>query len=179
MATWPLGLLPMGIEAEEEDLDMSKIKRGNSCFEETTRYQRLHEKPTNKVKRWIKNAKHVYQRAKYGFCEADIWEMDTWFLKTVPAMLEHLKESHLDYPQRIYEYMTVSEDYDSNGELAFQRWDEILSEIIRLFDEVYAYGEKVAATHPFLGDEEKEKQREDIKNKAFSLFSEWFFDLWC
>ncbi len=104
--------------------------------------------------------------------------MDTWFLKTVPAMLEHLKDSHLDYPERVYEYMTVSEDYDSNGELAFQRWDEILSEIIRLFDEVYAYGEKVAATHPFLGDEEKEKQREDIKNKAFTLFSEWFFDLW-
>ena len=74
---------------------MKRITRGNSCFVSPPKIWGLYK--------WIiglkDNVAYCYQRIKYGFCEADIWEMDTWFLKTIPAMLLHLKNSTLDYPE--------------------------------------------------------------------------------
>ena len=46
--------------------------------------------------RWFRELKYnirdSYQRIKYGFSYTDIWNMDNWFLETIPPMLRKLAE---------------------------------------------------------------------------------------
>ena len=156
------------------------IKRGKSCYEEGSFLSK------NKIERftgWLAtNIRNIYQRAKYGFCESDIYEMDRWFLMVIPAMLEHLKKRHLDFPLTVYKYLPdIKPEDDESGELAFNKWNEILSEMIRTFDRLNAFKDKIegkSVTHPFWVTEKEEKYRDKLKDKAFKMFSEWFFELW-
>ena len=117
---------------------------GYPCFVPTTKEYRRHERPISKVKRWMKNARYSYQRARYGFCERDIWEMDTWFLKTVPAMLEHLNRTRLSYPsvpEESYSEVRKTEGLSERdvNRLVSREWGKILSEMVYLFDEAARY----------------------------------------
>lgn len=44
------------------------------------------------------NIRDSYQRIKYGFSYTDAWDMDTWFLETIPPMLRRLAEDS-PYPE--------------------------------------------------------------------------------
>ena len=59
--------------------DMEKIKKtGVSCWYKKD-FKR--ENVSDKLHRWRMNIKCIYQRAKYGYCDRDIWSIDYWFLK--------------------------------------------------------------------------------------------------
>ena len=162
---------------------MKRITRGNSCFVSPPKIW------VWGLYKWIiglkDNVVYCFQRVKYGFCEADIWEMDSWFLKTIPAMLLHLKNSKLDYPV-ILEDPDCDMGFDISKKKkerlsAPEKWDAILTEMINRFDKLDAFimhVEKKYSTHPFMGTEEEWKLREKYKEEAFELFSKWFFDLW-
>jgi hypothetical protein len=38
------------------------------------------------------NIRDSYQRIKFGWSYSDLWNMDYWFLETIPPMLRHLAE---------------------------------------------------------------------------------------
>lgn len=42
--------------------------------------------------------KWAYQRVKYGWAESDAWDIDDWFIKTVPQMLRHMAYEGHSYP---------------------------------------------------------------------------------
>ena len=48
-----------------------------SCIEEK---DRVWVNPINVLKRWGRNIKHSYQRIRYGYCDTDVWAIDSWFL---------------------------------------------------------------------------------------------------
>ena len=158
---------------------MPKIKRGYSCFEDITWKERIRENPFQKIKRWVTNVRRTYHRAKYGFCDFDVWEMDSWFLAVVPAMLEHLRNNHSGFPDAIYDYYPeIDRETDEDGEKASQKWDEILTEMINVFDELYPYESRgISASHN-LTPAEVRQRRDELKARGFELFSRWFFNLW-
>lgn len=51
---------------------------------------------------WIKmkcrQIKWAYQRVRYGWCESDTWDIDSWFLKVFPNMLNHYADETHSYP---------------------------------------------------------------------------------
>ena len=71
---------------------------------------------------WIKevgyNIRAAWQRATRGWTYMDVWNMDTWFLHTIPPMLRYLAENGNTYPG--------VEPFD--GEYGPQRWKDWLIE---------------------------------------------------
>ena len=68
---------------------MEKIKKtGASCWFKKD-FKR--ESVKDKLYRWRMNVKYIYQRAKYGYCDRDIWYIDYWFLEVMPGMLQHTR----------------------------------------------------------------------------------------
>ena len=47
--------------------------------------------PITTIKGFFKNLKWAWQRATKGYCEKDVWNIDSWFLSIIPYMLEELK----------------------------------------------------------------------------------------
>lgn len=78
--------------------------------------------------KWIKevgyNIRAAWQRATRGWTYVDVWNMDTWFLHTIPPMLRYLAEYGCGYPGR--------PPFD--GEQGAQRWKDWLLETADLLD---------------------------------------------
>ena len=143
-----------------------KINEGYSCISKSCRKL---ENPITKGKRWSQNIKFAIQRVKYGYCESDIWEIDTWFLKTVPCMLRYLKSTAMGFPSKLgNEDNTVLCLTEEECQEGYRKWQGILTEMIELFDNADIRNAPI----------DEMDQRESNKNQAFFLFSKWFYDLW-
>ena len=136
----------------------NRISQGYSCIEH--KFWRF-ENPIEKFKRYSRNLKYIRERAKYGFCERDVWEVDTWFINTIPSMLRHLRDTTQSYPNELADDNQVHSINDEPDE-GFIKWQAILTEMIDLFEKA----------------KEKGPKRDEYKDQAFILFSKWFFDLW-
>lgn len=102
--------------------------------------------------------KHSWQRISKGYCHLDVLDMDVWFLKTVPDMIEELRKSTSSFPATVqYRYIEehkkeLGMDYDTykiwkfdGGEedskrekidkLCRQEWFRILDRMVFLFRE--------------------------------------------
>lgn len=78
--------------------------------------------------KWIKeigyNIRAAWQRATRGWTYIDVWNMDTWFLHTIPPMLHYLAENGHTYP-----------DYPPfDGENGPERWKDWLIETADLLE---------------------------------------------
>ena len=76
---------------------MNIEKTGKTCIEK--KYKGF-EKPVDKIKRWKRNIRFIFQRVKYGYCDSDVWSIDYWFLMVMPGMLKQLKV----YPKIFFQY---------------------------------------------------------------------------
>ena len=64
--------------------------------------------------------KCAWQRMLYGFSVSDVWDMDSWFYKTIPAMLRYLRDHTSSFPP----------DYQEKyGEDGFEKWKDTLTEM--------------------------------------------------
>jgi len=111
------------------------------------------------------------QRFKRGYADADVWNMNSWFIDTIKPMLIQLRECGCGTPANL------SED----------EWHAILDEMINCLhfmneDHVYCW-------HGFVEIENYKrittKDYEEIgrmlienKNRFFELFNKYFYDLW-
>lgn len=143
-----------------------RINEGFSCIERKTR---VFEDPITKFRRHKQNIRFIIQRAKYGYCDSDVWEIDTWFINTVPSMLRHLRDTTKSFPPELgnsdLSKLCLSDEESEEG---YARWMDILTEMIDLFNKA----EKGKAHN-----EDEFKKCEESKNRAFELFSRWFYDL--
>ena len=128
-----------------------------------------------------------------GFRLKDTYEINTWFLKIMPEMLQVLKDNNQGYPSKFHkEYYESHKDEllgvdefiftycESNNlseelklkqkemeEYSKNKWNRILDKMIYLFNEA-----KVDCITYM--DEYKHK----CKDEALALFVEYFDDLW-
>ena len=126
----------------------------------------------------IKNAWYKFKRRcqcfKRGYSWSDVWNMNSWFMRTVKPMLIHLRDHGIGIPLDLYL------DGAENERAA---WEDVLTEMINclnLMDEDEA--------EKYLGIAENDYSVEsyqkiyDFKNKSkdrfFELFSKYFYSLW-
>ena len=106
----------------------------------------------------LKRKKYAKQRATQGFCDADIYSINNWFLSIIPKMIRELKKVNLGIPNYIHmqayydnKYKTdmTEEDFicwndktpeykkflEETSEYGAKKWNSILDEIAFLFDE--------------------------------------------
>lgn len=57
--------------------------------------------PFKLIKHFCANIKYAWQRATKGYCTQDTWDIDVWFLKTMPSMLYELAEKGNSYPEQL------------------------------------------------------------------------------
>ena len=169
-------------------------KKGCSCFDWT----RLSRSPLTLLRQFIWNIQFAYQRIRYGFCERDVWDINQWFLYVIPAMLEDLREGHLDFPERL-----LSQENGTDAQIFFpeekelesasEKWEEILGQMAFLFREANEYTcsrKNPYENYFYLPSESPEHQqyrnerekiwiyRNECLNKGLQMFQEWFWDLW-
>ena len=120
---------------------MKKKKQGYTCFDWTS----LSNSPFKWFNLFIRNIQFAYQRIRYGFCESDVWEINRWFMNVVPAMLDDLRESALDYPGCLLSIgnginkLTYIPDQNEE-DAAVEKWNAILKQMafyIREADEAH------------------------------------------
>ena len=121
----------------------------------------------------LKNLKYCIQRIKRGYCDADLWNIDCWFLGVIVPMLRQFSRTQMGWPGRLQSKITaeMGDGVDSNqlDEICQQKWKEILNKLADDF-------ETLERMHYDI--ETKDKEREALKNKCFKTFSEYFFELW-
>ena len=129
------------------------------------------------------------QRVKNGYCSYDVCDIDNWFLEIMPRMIRDLKENFTGHPadEDLYnecyevhrdELANISKEEflnlithidrgDKYRDWCSARWNDILEEIAVAIEDVNKAWDD--------GDYEN---LENVKNKALSMFSKYFFALW-
>ncbi|MBE5905017.1 MAG: hypothetical protein E7275_12150 [Pseudobutyrivibrio sp.] len=146
---------------------MKEMDKGTSCIE--GRHKGFNN-PIETLTRWKNNIKYAYQRAHYGYCDRDIWNIDYWFLKVMPAMLEQFKETTHGYPDM--EGAISHAVYDSGRDLVkddagMKAWKDVLDEMIFLLRE--ADEDTCTRENPY--DEEWRQAWDEFECK-YGLFGE-------
>ena len=82
--------------------------------------------PWRYLSNWIRNIrlffrryKWAYQRAKRGYADCDIWDMDSWLLTLFHDSLNHLADNHCGWPG--------NEDFPED-----ENWTKYLKEMAQL-----------------------------------------------
>jgi len=153
-----------------------------------------------KLGNFFREIKFAVQRARRGFCDRDVWEINTWFLTILPKMLLELEKHHTGYPfsikdawfeahreafaDAVREYeasyreeMSWQEffhfryaDTDDREEQYDQLWCDTLRRMAFLFSE--------AAKNEITTDEDKRAYYESCQAEGLGLFAKHFGDLW-
>lgn len=129
---------------------------------------------SQKTKDFFKEIKYFFQRGFRGYSDEDIYDIDVWFCKIFPLMLRDLSK-HLDkVPQapmsllkEIREIPAYENYTDEEIEIAFAKWQAILEDMASSFEKGNRYNDALS-----------QSEKERLKNKAFDLLKEHFYDLW-
>ena len=132
-----------------------------------------------KICRFFQEIKWFIQRGKKGYCDKDIWEINTWMSTTFAQMLREFSEKVYDYPpgfddekidmpagliaSHVLGNSVSGEDYEE-----YLAWKKIVLKMSNYFEDAVCecgYTPSIEA--------------KDNRNKAFELLRKHFFDLWC
>lgn len=151
------------------------------------------------IRKLKNNIKFIFQRAKKGYCDQDLFNIDAWFIKIFPQMLGEYAEFTIGCPaseeELIKEVKKMSKNwvleqediinkylnkYDSKFDIKNSCccWILIILRMKKCFemcDEGNSYYDLYRVTNDYEGlNEALEKN----KKEAFYLFEKWFYALW-
>ena len=55
------------------------------------------------TKKPLKNLKYCIQRIRRGYCDADLWDIDSWFMSVIVPMLRQFDKTRFGWPTPIQE----------------------------------------------------------------------------
>lgn len=102
------------------------------------------------------------QRAQRGYADVDVWNMDSWFLRTVSPMLKQFRKQHHGIPSSFLPGVNPSPE---ETEAASAKWEGILDRMIFLLDEMDA--DKCSMKNPY-------ERKYDALNRKFRREFGWF-----
>ena len=102
------------------------------------------------TKKPLKNLKYCIQRIRRGYCDADLWDIDSWFMSVIVPMLRQFDKTRFGWPtpiqeQYIEEHMAkygVDRDEllcnygEELEEVCNKKWSEILNKLADDFEMV-------------------------------------------
>lgn len=107
--------------------------------------------------------KMAKQRARKGYCDLDVWNIDTFIEDRLYNILKEFKKKHMTYPM----------------DITSEEWNDILSRMIFLLEEM---NEDTCSIKASLDDKESYiRQSEYIykcKDEFYDLLKKWHYDLW-
>ena len=147
-----------------------------------------------KIKKLFRELKNKRQRAKKGYADSDLWNLDYWFLDIMPRMLKQFRDTTDSAPVFSIPGATIDNCHE--------KWREILDRMIFLLEEMDEY--KCSYKNPYQEEFEELIESEDLtqtimdsfmdkyngeeinkakhmelcKEEFFYLFSKYFYDLW-
>lgn len=109
------------------------------------------------------------QRAKRGYSDYDVLDLQMWFVRTLRPMLENISAHLYSYP----------------AEITFDEWKSILDEMVILLkvmdwdDEVFVREYRGIHADDFHTDtcNRVEAERRKAQERFMELFAKWFYDL--
>ena len=60
-------------------------------------------RPISSIRQFFRDLKCCLDRIRKGYCVKDLWEIDTWFLRIMPEMLEEFDRRKNSYPNAFWE----------------------------------------------------------------------------
>ena len=128
------------------------------------------------------NIKKFIQRGRYGFSDYDTWDINYWFATVFSKIIRNLKNNCHGYPGKFI--------YDKNNNIisekeAIEKWKSILERIAFCLEESDPEKSTYKGLNNVYNENDwMEKQRElmkyrnDMKDEAFDLIKEYYWDLW-
>jgi hypothetical protein len=130
------------------------------------------------IRQIFRNIKSFFQRGTKGYCDEDLWEIDSWFLKIMPKMLEEFKKKTMGWPDNLYN--------------SFEEYIADIDKLIELFniakrdpsenkysDELISSNYKDDIFYKYRNESDKiYKQNKNALKEAFELFYKLFDSLW-
>ena len=112
------------------------------------------------------NIKFFVQRGRKGYCDKDLWEINTWFSQTVSRMMKEYSKVNISFPE---ESDSICPRYNEmSDEEKYRAWSELVYHIGALLEQSGGYHIPWDITD----------EHERAKDKAFNLMRDNFFDLW-
>ena len=141
---------------------------------------RFTKSPVRWMRRFIKSFKYLWQRATKGYCDEDLWNLDSHLAALISSTLKELSNITCAYPYRLesheewqkilaemsdHFYMTLEDSYETP---CFDAWFDSVD------DETHKeLREKMREENKRINEE-----RESHKDEALKMLSEYWFDLW-
>ena len=114
------------------------------------------------------NIKFFIQRGIKGYCDKDLWEMNTWFSQTVSRMMKEFSRVNISYPAKSD---TICPGYNEmSEEEKYRAFTKLTYHIGILLEKSKGY------SYPWELRNEPERIR--AKDKAFNLMRDNFYNLW-
>lgn len=96
---------------------------------------------------FFRKLKYGFQRARRGYCDKDLWEIDTWFLTLLPRMLRQLAQDANGYPFQIKkDYIAAHPDEYAGGRKRYEDTPEFHAKMTAE-EYLYCYHEDSEAHH--------------------------------
>lgn len=145
------------------------------------------KRPLYSIRQLFRDLKCCLERIRKGYCVKDLWEIDTWFLRIMPDMLEDFVRSNHSYPHGYFDHslqkhekeLQVSREaflasgfakypelYKKIDREASENWKSTLQEMANLM-------RKAEELHSYYGDAHLPYQK-----TALDMFLAHFNDLW-
>lgn len=103
------------------------------------------------------------QRFKKGYCDLDVWNINTFIEEKLVAILKEYRERHIGYPISIEQ----------------EEWDETIDRMIFLLTEMNEYTCSLNCDEINIKDYNKiSRYRNKCKNEFYHLLKKWHWDLW-
>ena len=132
------------------------------------KYYLMH--PVKFIRALFRNVKRLFQRAKRGYCDLDVWEMFTWFQDVVTKMLYKLADDGDG----------IAYGFDSGEE-----WSNHLKKIADLISSTSEEESQkrnqynIKSAYEYYDRQKKiQLENEDRIKEAFEMLSKVFFSLW-
>ena len=129
----------------------------------------------NPFKRFFKRIKYSIQRIKYGFCDWDTWDLDTYISTMIPDALRKFAKDTNGYPPDF-----AIDDFETEDSV-MEKWRAEITKIADLIEDGGKSYDLTSEEFEGLSLEETkkliEKKQKNLK-KGFKLLSERFGNLW-
>ena len=90
----------------------------------------------------IKNLKYCIQRIKRGYCDADLWAIDEWFLAVIVPMLRQFNDTRTGGCPRRLQGRFIADikdkaDSDKLYEIGNRKWSDALNRLANDFETLH------------------------------------------
>lgn len=143
--------------------------------------------PIKYIKAICRGFRAAWQRATKGFCDYDLWDLDSWLLKLLPSALENFVKNNNGYP---FDFKTIEEwndfllkmatDFRACQDPEAEDRNEYYEEYIKQFEEKDGWHRERTEIDKKYFTRSRELYEEQQRNleEVFARLAKWLRAIW-